>query len=251
MFFPRLRNQAKWAFVFLILVFAGGFVFLGVGSGGLDLGQLLRDAFGNKGPSTGSLSKAQEKVRERPFNAIARRKLAEVLEKKGRTEEAIAAWLEYGKLRSKDVGALRHLGELEFRQATRYSAEAQIAYLAQQQAGVGSPFRPSWGKFGEALGQNPIVSALGSSASTQLQDASAKYQTAASQAVATYERIAKLQPKSQQALLSLAQTADSLHQNAVAVRAYRRLLQLDLDRSEKAQIRARIKTLRQASPTGG
>ena len=48
MFFPRLRNQAKWAFVFLILVFGGGFIFLGVGSGGLDLGQLLSDAFGNR-----------------------------------------------------------------------------------------------------------------------------------------------------------------------------------------------------------
>src|SRR6266540_5288103 len=60
MFFPRLRNQAKWAFVLLIVVFAGGFVFLGVGSGGLDLGQLLRDAFGNKSPSTGSISKAQD-----------------------------------------------------------------------------------------------------------------------------------------------------------------------------------------------
>ena len=72
MFFPRLRSQAKWAFVFLILVFAGGFVFLGVGSGGLDLGSLIRDAFGRHGGSSGSVSDAQKKVQQRPYNAIAR-----------------------------------------------------------------------------------------------------------------------------------------------------------------------------------
>ena len=32
MFFPRLRRQAKWMFVFLALVFGVGFVIFGVGS---------------------------------------------------------------------------------------------------------------------------------------------------------------------------------------------------------------------------
>ena len=68
MFFPRLRSQAKWAFVFLIIVFAGGFIFLGVGSGGLDLGQLMRDAFGTGGSSGPSIASAQKKIQERPFN---------------------------------------------------------------------------------------------------------------------------------------------------------------------------------------
>src|SRR5207302_10157024 len=99
MFFPRLRNQAKWAFVVLIVVFAGGFVFLGVGSGGLDLGQLLRDAFGNKGSSTGSLSKAEQAVRERRLNAPARRTLRHILQNKGPTAAPIATRHTYGKLR--------------------------------------------------------------------------------------------------------------------------------------------------------
>ena len=118
MFFPRLRNQAKWAFVFLIIVFAGGFIFLGVGSGGLDLGQLMRDAFGRGGSSGPSISSAQKKVAERPFNAPARKELAQAYENKGRTDEAISAWLEYGKLRPKDVVALRHLGDLELGRAS-------------------------------------------------------------------------------------------------------------------------------------
>jgi len=251
MFFPRLRNQAKWAFVVLIVVFAGGFVFLGVGSGGLDLGQLLRDAFGNKSSSTGSLSKAQQAVRERPLNAPARRNLAQILENKGRTDEAIAAWLAYGKLRPQDVTALRHLGDLELGQANLYGQQARLASFAASQAGVGAAFRPTTGKLGQALTQDPIAAAESSKANAELQAASTKYQAAATQAISSYQQIVKLQPQNQEALFSLAQAADNLGQTKVAVSAYKRLLEFDLDPTTKAQIRDRIKTLRQSSQVGG
>jgi hypothetical protein len=249
MFFPRLRNQAKWAFVFLIIVFGGGFIFLGVGSGGLDLGQLIRDAFGNRGSSTGSVSDAQHDVQERPLNALARKRLAQVLESKGRTDEAIAAWLEYGKLQPKDVAALRHLGDLELGQANLYLQQAQLASLAQSEASAGAAFRPTSGKLGQALGQDPLAAAQTSKASAELQSASSKYQAAAARAVSTYQQVTKLQPKNQEALFALAQAADTLRQSNVAIGAYQRLLKLDLDSTTKAQIRERIKTLR-ASPQG-
>jgi tetratricopeptide (TPR) repeat protein len=250
MFFPRLRNQAKWAFVFLILVFGGGFVFLGVGSGGLDLGQLLRDAFGNQGPSTGSLSDAQDAVRERPTDAAARRKLADILEKKGRIDEAIVAWSEYTRLRPRNVNALRHLGELELGQADRYFREAQLASLAQQEAGVGSAFTPT-GKFATALGQDPVAAALASRAGEQFQEAFVKYQSAADRAVGTYQQIVRLQPKDRQAVFSLAQAADTLRKTDVAIRAYTQLLEFDLDPATRAQVRERIRTLRQSGGGGG
>jgi tetratricopeptide (TPR) repeat protein len=246
MFFPRLRNQAKWAFVFLILVFGGGFVFLGVGSGGLDLGQLLSDAFGNKGPSTGSVSDAQEAVRERPFNAVARRRLADVLEKKGRVDEAVVAWREYTRLRPRDVNALRRLAELQLGQADRYLRQAQLAAFAQQEAGGAATFGPS-GSFGRALGQDPIAAAATTKFGAQLQEASTKYQSAASGAIATFQQIVDQRPKDQQSLFSLAQAADTLRQTDVAIRAYTRLLELDLDPATKAQIRERIRTLRQSA----
>ncbi|MBA3735603.1 MAG: tetratricopeptide repeat protein [Actinobacteria bacterium] len=252
MFFPRLRNQAKWAFVFLIFVFGGGFIFLGVGSGGLDIGQLLRDAFGNSGGSGTSVSEAQKEVQQRPFNPVARRDLANALEKKGRIDEAIGSWTEYVRLRPKDVAALRHLGQLELGQADRFFREAQLASLAQSDAGVGSAFRPSQsGKFSQALGQDPIAQALSTKAGTQLQEASIKYQTAATRAVGTYKAIVKLRPTDQQALFSLAQAADTLRQTAVAVSAYKRLLKFQLDPSTAAQIRERIKTLQQTAQTPG
>jgi tetratricopeptide (TPR) repeat protein len=249
MFFPRLRNQAKWAFVFLIIIFAGGFIFLGVGSGGLDLGQLLRDAFGNRGSSGPSVSEAQKQVQERPFNAIARKNLAQALEQKGRTDEAIAAWLEYGKLRPRDVTALRHLGDLELGQANIYFQQAQLASLAQAEAAAGTTFRPTTGKLAEALGQDPLAAAQTSKATADFSAASTKYQTAASRAIATYQQITKLQPENQEALFALAQAADTLRQTNVAIGAYKKLLKLDLDPTTKAQIRERIKTL-QASGQG-
>jgi tetratricopeptide (TPR) repeat protein len=242
MFFPRLRSQAKWAFVFLIVVFAGGFIFLGVGSGGLDLGQLMRDAFGNGGSSGPSISAAQKRVADRPLNAQARKELAQAYENKGRTDEAIAAWLEYGKLRPKDVVALRHLGDLELGQANTSFQDAQLAQLQLSQVGAGGQFQPS-GKLGQAIGPDPLTSAATTTASSAYQTAVTKYQTSAGRAIATYQQIAKLQPQNQEALFALAQAADTLHQNTAAVGAYRRLLKLDLDASTKAQIRARIKTL--------
>jgi tetratricopeptide (TPR) repeat protein len=250
MFFPRLRNQAKWAFVFLIVVFAGGFIFLGVGSGGLDLGQLLRDAFGNKGPSTGSLSQAQENVREHPASPAAYLRLADVAEKKGLTDEAIGALSRYTALRPKDGARLQHLGELELAQADRYFREAQLASLGQAESSAGNTFGPAaLGNFGKSLGQDPIAGALSTKHGTDFQQASSRYQTAANRAVGTYQRLVKLRPNDQATLFSLAQAADTLQQTSVAIGAYKQLLKLDLDASTKAQIRERIRTLQQ-SPSG-
>jgi tetratricopeptide (TPR) repeat protein len=248
MFFPRLRNQAKWAFVFLIIIFAGGFIFLGVGSGGLDLGQLLRDAFGNKGPSTGSLSQAQENVREHPASPAAYLRLADVAEKKGSTDEAIGALSRYTALRPKDAARLQHLGELELAQADRYFREAQLASLGAAESSAGNTFGPAaLGQFGKSIGQDPITGALSTTHGTDFQQASSRYQTAANRAVGTYQRLVRLKPNDQTTLFSLAQAADTLQQTSVAISAYKQLLKLDLDASTKAQIRERIRTLRQSS----
>src|SRR6266511_4125237 len=62
MFFPKLRRQAKWMFVFLALVFALGFVVFGVGSGGGGLGDVLQNLGGTSGgPSVDDAKKKIEK----------------------------------------------------------------------------------------------------------------------------------------------------------------------------------------------
>jgi tetratricopeptide (TPR) repeat protein len=144
------------------------------------------------------------------------------------------------------VTALTSLAQLELGQANGYLQQAQAASLAQSQAGIGAPFRPSGGKLAQALANDPIASAEASQASAQLQSASTNYRAAASRTMATYQQIVKLQPKSQEALFALAQAGEQLREYKAAVGAYEKLLKFSLDPATKKQIRVHIKALRQA-----
>ena len=253
MFFPRLRNQAKWAFVFLIFVFGGGFVFLGVGSGGLDIGQLVRDAFGNQGGSGTSVS---EPPRKRFSSARSARSRGASSRTPSRSTAASTrrsppgpSTCACGRRTSQPSGisASSSSGRQTASSATRSSPRSP-----SRRPAIGSAFVPSQsGKLGQAIGQNPIEQALSTKAGGQLQQASIKYQTAATRAVGTYKALVRLQPTDQQALFSLAQAADTLRQTTVAIDAYKRLLKFKLDPTTAAQIRERIKTLQQTAQAAG
>ena len=68
LFFGRLRSHAKWAFVFLAVIFAGGFVFLGVGTGsGSGLGDVFSNIFtGGGGPRSTSCRTRWPRIRRTP-----------------------------------------------------------------------------------------------------------------------------------------------------------------------------------------
>src|SRR5205823_5418060 len=161
-----------------------GFAFLGVGSGGLDLGQMIRDTFGAKGGGGGtSISAAQKRVNQHPRQASAYKTLADALERKGRTDEAMTALEQYTRLAPKDATQLAHLGRLQYTQAAAAAAEARAAYAEQQSVFAGSTFGPaSTSKLGQALGQDPITQAVSTKVSTQVQEASSKYTSASTKA---------------------------------------------------------------------
>jgi tetratricopeptide (TPR) repeat protein len=236
-------------FVLLVLVFGVGFVFLGVGSGGLDLGQLVRDTFGAKGGGGGtSISKARKDVAAHPRDPKAYKTLANALEKKGQTDEAITTLEQYVKLAPKDTGQLSHLGQLEFRNASDLLVAAQTAYLNQQTATAGSTLGVTpTGKFAQGLGTDPIQSAVSTKVSTATQQALTAYQSAATGAIKTFKRLAKLQP-GLSSLLELAQAAQQFNDTKTAIGAYKKLLKIETDPQTKAQIIARIKAL-QPTPT--
>src|SRR6184192_1072240 len=74
MFFMRLRRGTKPIFIFLALVFAASFVFLGVGSGSSGIGDLLRGnfhLFGSGSSSGTSVSGAQKRIEKNPKDAAA------------------------------------------------------------------------------------------------------------------------------------------------------------------------------------
>jgi len=251
MFFPRLRSHAKWAFMLMIVVFAGGFIFLGVGSGGLDLGSLIQDIAGRGGSSGPSISSAQKKVNENPRNAAAQKQLATAFENKGQLPEAIAAYQQYVALRPKDAAGLAHLAGLQATQADNYLTAAQSAFIEQQSASAGSIFGvPPTSKFGKALGTDPISNVIQTQTGTAAQQANSQYTAASQQAVASYKKLAQLQP-TQDNLISLASTAQRFQDNKSAIDAYKQVLKLTDDAALKAQIRAQIKALQGTAAAAG
>ena len=105
MLFEKIRRTQKPVFIFLGLVFALSFVFLGVGSGagGISLGNLLGQSSGS---STTSVSDLLNKVHSDPKDATAWRQLGDAYQTSGQTTLALGAYAQYLNLRPKDANTI-------------------------------------------------------------------------------------------------------------------------------------------------
>ena len=136
LFFSRLRNHAKWAYVFLAVAFVLGFVLLGVGSGSTGLSDVFQNAF-NFGSSNGtSIGSLQKKVTKQPQNATAWRDLATAYEQKQRTSDAVSALERYTALRPKDRTRWASSPRSTRRSSQTYAGDYQAA---QDSASAASP----------------------------------------------------------------------------------------------------------------
>ena len=250
MFFMRLRRGTKPMFIFLALVFAASFVFLGVGSGSSGIGDLLRGNFDLFGGSSGpSISKAQDKVKKNPKDAPAYLDLAHAYEGKGRTDDAIGALTSYTRLKPKSTSALQELAGLYLTKGENYQRQVQAAQVDAQDANLGSIFGPArTQKLTQAIGQDPITSALSTKAQTEITDVYTKMQAAYGKATATYTTLTKASPGDPSLQLQLAQAAETANQTATAVGAYKRFLKLAPDDPSAGAIRQHLKQI-QASST--
>jgi tetratricopeptide (TPR) repeat protein len=255
MFFMRLRRGTKPIFIFLALVFAASFVFLGVGSGSSGIGDLLRNFHigGSSGPSIG---KAKSKVEKNPNDAAAYLELSKAYEAKGKTDEAIGALTSYVKLRPRATSALEQLAGLYLAKGEVYRQQVQIAQLDAQDANLGSLFGPATSpKLSQAVGQDAITQALSTKAQTEVTNAYTKLQAAYGKATAAYKSLAKVTPNDPSVQLQLAQAAESASDTPTAVAAYKRFLKLAPDDPSAGAIRQRLKQLKSSSalqaPTSG
>jgi tetratricopeptide (TPR) repeat protein len=234
----------------MVLVFAGGFVFLGVGSGGLDLGSLIQDSFGRGGSSGPSISKLQDKIAKNPRDAAAQKQLAGAYKAKGQTPEAVAAYQTYLTLRPKDAEALSELGGLQTQQADTYGQQYQVAAFEQQLASANSTFGVGAdSKFGKALGTDPITNVVQAKTGTATQQAYSQFSAASQGAIATYKKLAKAQPTFENYNL-LGTTAQRFQDTKTAIAAFKQAIKHTNDPTVKAEVRAEIKALQPASGGG-
>src|SRR5580765_6909237 len=252
MFFPRLRNHAKWVFVFLVIVFAGGFVFLGVGSGSAGLGDVLQgnwsDIFSSNSSSSAQIRKDKQLIKDDPKDYAAYKDLAAAQAADGKLDDAIATLQLLKTVNPKDAEGLSQLASIYVRKADVARVAAQVAQTRAQSVVPQSTFAPApttgIGKAYAGLSP-PISSALEAQVNEQFQNAYSKMTAAYSQAVSAYRDVAKQSPSDASIQVALGQTAEQAGDTKTAIAAYRQFLKLAPDDSLAPAVKQRIKSLQQ------
>jgi tetratricopeptide (TPR) repeat protein len=252
MFFPRLRRQAKWVFVFLAIAFAGGFVFFGVGGNlpGTGVGDIFQGlGQGSGGPSAGD---ARDKIREHPNDPAGYLELATALQRDGKSNEAIPPLTRYVELRPRDRAALSQLAALYLTQAR--TAQDEAARLNAQLVDLtgGDVFSPGQSsQFGQRFGQGQITQVLSTDLNQRLSQQYIAAQGAYRNATDAYKKLIAATPAAEQAdqpsiFLQLAFAAQSANDLKQAISAYKRYLVVAPDSPQEAGVRQQIQQLEAA-----
>jgi tetratricopeptide (TPR) repeat protein len=249
MFFPKLRRQAKWMFLFLALVFGLGFVGFGVGAGGIGLGNVFQ---GSGESGIPSISSAEKRVSENPRDAQAFRDLATAHQAEGNTDEAIEALQSFVGLRPRNVDGLRELAALYLAKASEAQVEAQNANIRAAYTVPGASVAGTIILDGQPLDPDPISKTVSDRLSEAVNAALQEAQTASSQAVEMYRRIADASPRDPNVQLELGQAAQNAGDNTTAIAAYEKFLRISPNDPTAPEIKRIIKELKasqQPTPT--
>jgi DNA-binding SARP family transcriptional activator len=249
LFFSRMRRRAKPMYVILAVLFAITFAGLGIGSGsngGLDQLFANLNIFGSHGSS---VSKALNEVKKHPTVAKSFRDLATAYEAKGDQAGAIGALQEYTTLKPKDAAAFSELGGLQLSQGQSLATDYQNAVANEQLAAPSQGFKPT-GKFGTAIGTNPIEQAQATTLSATTTDLYQRATVAFGDAVGSYKKLVALHPADASAQFQLATAAQTAGDNTSAIAAYKAYVKLDPSSSTAAQVKQLITKLQaQSAPT--
>ena len=245
LFFVRMRRHQRWLYGVLAVIFALGFVGLGVGSGnGGGLSSLYNSILGGSGAS--SVSKAQDLVKTHPAKGY--RQLATAYEQQSNPGLAMGALTKYLALKKSDADSWGELGQLELSSGGTAATQYQQAQQAAQAADPSAPFALG-GTLGTAVGQNPAYSGASQEAASRTSLLYQKAVGAFGRDVTDFQTASKLRPHSSVFLQELASAAENAGNNKVAVGALRRYLKLYPNVPQKKQIEAQIKALSRSLPT--
>ena len=237
LFFSRLRRHAKVIYVLLAVVFAAGFVVLGVGSGSTGIGDVLSNLF--KGGSSSSLSSRikddQKKINAHPRNMAPYLDLATLYQQKGDTTSQIQTLESAANISPKNVDVLSQLASVYRAQA----ASAQTSFNdAESALATNDATPPGLFDINSTLGQAFTADPLSQALKTKATDEYTKLGTAFTKAERAYQRMATAARGTSQEstaelqLASVARDAFALFTSQVthaqiALAAYQRYLKLE------------------------
>jgi tetratricopeptide (TPR) repeat protein len=254
MFFPRLRRQAKWMFVFLAIVFGLGYVIFNVGGSipGTGLGDVLQGLAqtSDAGPSVGE---SRNKIEDEPNNPQGYRDLASALQREGKNAEAIQPLERYVQMRTTDREALRQLGALHMAQARVHEEQGAIARAQLTELTGGDVLTPGTSSpFGQSFSNPKITSLESQKYNQQLNNAFLGAQEAYKDATRVFQRLVAVTPDEQEAdeplvFLQLGQAAQSAGDLKAAVKAYERYLVVAPDSASASAVRAQLPALKEAA----
>jgi tetratricopeptide (TPR) repeat protein len=254
MFFPRLRRQAKWMFVFLAVVFGLGYVIFNVGGSipGTGLGDVLQGLAQTSDAGPG-VDESRDKIKDRPNDPTGYRELATALQRENRNAEAIEPLERYTQMRPTDREALRQLGALHMAQARSYEELGAIAQAQLTELTGGEVLSPgTQSPFGQEFANPQITSIESQRFTQQLNQAYLGIQQEYKDAVRVFQKLVAVTPDDLEAeepliFLQLGQAAQSAGQLKVAVTAYERYLEVAPDSASAPAVKAQLPALRKAA----
>jgi tetratricopeptide (TPR) repeat protein len=249
MFFPRLRRQAKWVFVFLALVFAVGFVAFGVGSGSSGISDILRgNFFGGGGTSTSARVKEKQKVIERnPKDISAYLDLAGIYQQDQDETNALATLRRAQKVAPKNFDVLNRIAGIYSGQAELERQNAQNAQIVYFENTVAPPGLDPSSTLGQAITSDPYSDVL----KTRANEAYSKMVSAFTKAEGAYKQLVAAAAGTSQeanAQLQLAGAAQISGDTATAVSAYTRFLKIAPDSPNALAVRQTLAQLKASLP---
>lgn len=249
MFFPRLRRQAKWVFVFLALVFAVGFVAFGVGSGSSGISDILRgNFFGGGGTSTSSLVKQKQKaIARNPEDISAYLDLAGLYQQDQDETKALATLSKAEQVAPKNFDVLNRIAGIYSGQAELERQAAQNAQIVYFESTVSPPGLDPSSTLGQAISSDPYSDVL----KTRANEAYSKMVSAFTKAETAYKKLVTAAAGTSQeanAQLQLAGAAQISGDTTTAVDAYTRFLKIAPDSPNALAVRQTLEQLKASLP---
>lgn len=249
MFFPRLRRQAKWVFVFLALVFAVGFVAFGVGSGSSGISDILRgNFFGGGGTSTSSLVKQkQQAIARNPQDISAYLDLAGLYQQDQDETNALATLSKAEQVAPKNFDVLNRIAGIYSGQAELERQAAQNAQIVYFESTVSPPGLDPSSTLGQAISGDPYSDVL----KTRANEAYSKMVSAFTKAETAYKKLVTAAAGTSQeanAQLQLAGAAQISGDTTTAVDAYTRFLRIAPDSPNALAVRQTLEQLKASLP---